>query len=122
MAIDYTAKRATAEKLITNAGEPAQVIKKGITGGYNADGDVVPDTPDTVIDGVVTPIFSYKLSEIDGERIIAGDGYAFFYSDDVPEINSTIEINSIDYRIIDIPSLTSAGGVNVYRKLQLRGG
>ena len=119
MAIDYASKRSLAERLITNAGQSSQVIKKGLAAGNDSEGNYTPGTPDVTIDGIVTPIFMYKLSEIDGERVQAGDGYVFFHSDEVPEINSTIEINSIEYRILDIPSLTSVDGINIYRRSQL---
>ena len=121
MAVNYGRARATAARLISNAGQPAQVIKKGKAGGtMNAEGDISPAIPDIVIDGIAAPIFDYKAHEIDGTSIQYGDGWAFFHSEIEPEINMQITVNSKTLRIVGIDKLDSIDGINVYRILQLR--
>jgi len=120
MAFDYEAARLTAESIIANFGETGTVTKKGATGGTDAFGDPKPDEPDIVIDGIITPLLRYKSGEIDGERIIMGDAYVFFSSETSPEIGMQTDVNGITMTIKDITDLSSAAGVNIFRKLQLR--
>ena len=118
--IDYTAKRATAERLIKKFGDSADFILKGSTGGYDAYGNVTDDTDDIIISGTITPLLSYSTAEIDGEAILASDSYAYFYSDTAPEIGYTVTINGDEFRVISIKELTSVDGINIYRRIQLR--
>jgi hypothetical protein len=120
MEFDYVQARATAEKIISKFGVAGSVIKKGVAGGSDEWGDPIADIPDTVISGIITPVLSFKSSEIDGENIKQGDGYVFFHSETEPEIDMQTTVNSKTWRIIGIPKLDSASGINVYRKLHLR--
>lgn len=119
---DYAKARATAEALITKFGEPTTLIIKGQAGGFDEFGDVVPDTPDTEITGIATPLLRYKRDEIDNSSILEDDAYIFFHSDDEPLIGMQHTQNGVTYRIISIVDITSVDGTNVYRKLQLRKG
>lgn len=120
MAFDYASARLTAQSLINNFGGAGQAIKKGTTGGYDSGGDPLPDEPDVIIDGLVTPLLQYKTMEIDGTKIKHGDSYVFFHSEIEPEINMQITIDGKTLRIIDSYKLGSIDGVNVFRKFQLR--
>lgn len=120
MSFDYSAARELAEELITEFGAAGTFIKKGAAGGYDEYGDVIADSDDIEIAGTVTPLLSYKTAEIDGSGILTSDSYVYFHSDTAPEIDYTITINGVTYRAIDVTELASIGGVNVYRKIQLR--
>lgn len=118
--IDYSAKRATAERLITKFGDSGSFILKGISGGRDAFGNVTAVTDDVVIDGIITPLLSYDNAEIDGSMILSTDSYCYFHSDTAPEVGYTVTINSDEYRAESIERLDSIGGINVYVKVQLR--
>lgn len=121
MPYDYAAARRLAEKVITKFGAAGSVVKKGITGGgFDANGDVIPDSPDVIIPGLVTPLVQFKTKEIDGTTIQAGDSYVFFHSDTIPAVDMQITINTETFRIVGIIKLSSVGDVNIFRRLQLR--
>ena len=117
---NYSNSRNTAEKLIAKFGEESVVTIKGNTGGYDGFGNPLPPEPDINIEGLITPILSYTNGEIDNETIKMGDGYCFFHSTEEPVINCVTTINGKVWKVVDIDELTSIGGVNVYRKLQMR--
>lgn len=118
---DYSKARAVAAKLIDKFGASSSFVIAGTgAGGYDDLGNVISTQPDTVIDGTITPLLSYKASEIDGETILQGDGYVFFHSDTAPEIGATTTLNGLVYRAVWIEQLDSVAGVNVLRKVQLR--
>lgn len=118
---NYVKMRALAQKLIDKFGGDAQFIKDGQSGGFDPDtGSQTPDTPPIVIDGISTPLLSYKSSEIDGTVIKIGDGYIFFHSDIEPEIDMKITLNGDVFRAINLTKLTSVQGVKVICKVQLR--
>ena len=118
---DYADARVTAEALIGEFGQGVVLVKKGNDGGYDPEtGDPIAPTLDTQIGGVVTPLLSYKSAEVDGELIQSGDSYCFFHSDDEPEIGMLLTDNGKVWRVVSIIELTSVGGVNVFRKLQMR--
>jgi len=121
VATDYARARASAKRMISNYGQPSQVIKKGIAAGEpDAWGDISPAEPDTVIDGIITPWLDAKTGEIDGENILRGDGFVYFHSDTAPEINMQTTINGKTFRIVNTKVLDSVDDINVYRRLQLR--
>ena len=120
---DYTAKRAMAKRLIEKFGAAGSFILPGNDGGTDPNtGDTIPAQPDTTILGTVTPILRYKGNEIDGKTIQTGDGYVFFHSDVAPTIGYLHTQNGDTWRAVNIMEMTSVGGVNVYRKIQLRRG
>lgn len=120
MAFDYDGARAVAEEIITTFGAAGSVVKLGVTGGTDEWGDPIADVADVVITGIITPLLRYKLKEIDETNIKTGDSFVFFHSINAPEINMQTTINGITYRVVNIMNLDSVGGVNVYRRLQLR--
>lgn len=121
MSYDYAAARKLALKVITKFGAPGSVIKKGVSGGgFDDNGDVIPDSPDVTILGTVTPLVRFKTKEINDTTIKAGDAYVFFHSDTAPEIDMQITINFDTFRIVDLIDLSSVDDVNIFRRLQLR--
>lgn len=119
-AFDYVKARSVAKGLIEKFGQAGAFIIKGIEGGTDKWGDPIPDTPNVVMPGTVTPLLSYKKMEVDGEQILSADSYVFFYSDEIPPIGSKTTINGNEYRAVNIVRLDSVAGVNVYVKIQLR--
>ena len=117
---DYRKAHATAARLISKFGQPANVIKKGNASGWEDNGDPIPVQPDIVINGMVTPLLQYKQSEIDGEHVLVTDSYVFFESSIPPEIDMMITINSQQFRIENLKTLESVDDINIYRRLQLR--
>lgn len=118
---DYSEARATAEALIGEFGESATLVKPGTDAGYDPNtGDPIPSIPGSYVNGLVTPLLSYKSTEVDGELIQTGDSYCFFHSTEAPVIGMILTVNGHDWRVVSIVDLTSVDGVNVFRKLQLR--
>lgn len=124
MASSYEQDRETVTELILEYGGAGQLILVGTTGGFDGSGDSTPDTPSTLIDGILTPIINYKNHEIDGESVIKGDGYILWQSatklSELVVEKLQITINGTLFRVKDIGELTSINGVNLAYKLQLR--
>lgn len=122
MSFDYEDARETAKELIEEYGNDSVLVKKGTTGGFDSGGNVAPDVPDVDIIGIITPLISYKNAEIDGETIIKGDAWAFFYTESaIPiEIDMQVTINGKTFSIKGIGSLSSVDDINIYTRLQLR--
>lgn len=122
---DYNEAQKTADELIEFFGSTGVVYTPAISGGgYDNNGNPLPATPQVDINGVVTPVLSFKSDEIDGDIIKATDGYVFFTPDDkseVIEIGMLFDDNGKTYRVQDIQGITSNDGIKVYQKLQLRG-
>lgn len=120
-AFDYVKARSVAKGLIEKFGQAGQFIAAGSGGGgYDSSGNVIPTEPDVAIDGIVTPLLSYKQMEVDGAQVLATDSYVFFHSEEEPPIDSKITINGGKYRAINISKLDSVDGIRVYTKIQLR--
>ena len=118
---DFSEAREDAKEIITEFGESSTLTNPGASGGYDAFGNPIADTPGATINGTVTPLLNYKIDEIDGETIQRQDSYVFFDTDGTPEIGMNITINGQKYAIVDIPlRIQSVGGVTVLNKLQLR--
>lgn len=121
MAFDYNKARDTAQRLIDKFGAAGSFVKGGSNGGYDDYGRPIPPEPDITINGLVTPILSFKSSEIDGDSILSTDGYVFFHSETAPGIGYFQTQNGVKYRFISMLSeITSVDGVNVFRKIQVR--
>jgi hypothetical protein len=121
VAFDYASARNDALEIINEFGASSSFVIAGTgSGGYDDLANVIPAQPDTIISGTITPLLSYKASEIDGETILQGDGYVFFHSDTAPPIDSKTTVNGLVYRAVRVESLDSIAGVNVFRKVQLR--
>lgn len=120
---DYSTSRATAKRLIEKFGQSATVTVKGNDGGFDPDtGDTIAAVPDQTISGIATPVLQFKNSEIDGTTIKHGDAYFFFHSDVEPPIGALFTENGNTWRLESLMQITSLGGINVYRKYQLRKG
>ena len=117
---DYTQARADALELIEFFGGKGQVILKGSAGGYDAKGNLTPDTDDIIYEGYITPLIGYKTAEIDGTAIQRGDNYVLFHSDDKPLISMTVTLGGEAFRIINVTTLSSITDITVITKLQLR--
>ena len=124
---NYSEARATAEVIIGEFGESATLAKLGTDAGYDPNtGDPISSTPSSYVDGVVTPLLEYDTqtrsgaSEEAGATILSGDKFCFFHSAEAPEIGMVLTVNGKDWRVVSIVDLTSVGGVNVFRKLQMR--
>ncbi len=120
MTYDWDNARAIALGQIEKYGAVSTVVKKGSTGGYDNSGNVIPDVPDVVVDGIITSLAEYKPHEIDGTKIKVGDAWAYFHSDDTAEIGMQTTVNGVTFRVISVPQLVSPEGVVVWVKLQLR--
>lgn len=120
MTFDYDAAKEIAKQTIEKYGGAGQVIKKGTTGGYDSGGNVTPDVPDTIIDGLITPLVLYTVKEIDGKTIVSGDSWVYFQSETSPDINMQVTLNGVTLRIVAIPTVASISCVVLYYKLQLR--
>lgn len=118
---DYAKARAVAKNLIEKFGGVGSFTLSGASAGTDRYGEPLPAQPNVIINGTVTPLLSYKQHEIDNDRILATDSYVFFYSDEIPAVDSITTINGKDFIVKDIVKLSSVDGVNVYTKLQLRG-
>ena len=105
MSFNYVGARAEAKAIIELYGQPSTVIKKGVTGGKDEWGDPIPDEPDIVIDGIITPFLRAKSSEIDDTTVLMGDGFVFFHSDTAPEVDMQTTLNGVTYRIVAISNL-----------------
>lgn len=117
---DYAKARLTAAKIINKFGENGTFTIPAADGGYDAFGNPVSNTPAVNLDGIVTPLLNYNKDEMDGETIQREDSYVFFDTDGEPEIGMNTTVNGEKYAVMNIEKLESAGGVNVYHKLQLR--
>lgn len=122
MAFNYDAARATAKRLIELFGQAGSAIKEAVPAGPDIYGAIVAAQDEVVISGTVTPKLDYTQAEIDGESVKIGDSYVLFHSEAAPQIDMTITINSVKSRIVSISPLDSVDGINIFRKLQLRGG
>ena len=117
---DYLEAHGDAAELIEFFGEAGQVIKKGNSGGYDTSGNVTPAQPDVIIGGTITPKIDFETSEVNGTSILMGDAIVYFESETAPEVGMMTIINGETYRIIDMETLTSVNGINVYRELHIR--
>ena len=73
----------------------------------------------TTLSGTVTPVLSYRASEIDGTAIQQGDGYVFFYGSRLG-VGDVTSLNGQDYRVINIEKIESISNTLVYQKVQVR--
>ena len=115
---DYIKAQATAKKLVEKFGESGSFTRT-VQGAIDpATGEQGAGTT-TMINGTVTPVLSYKASEINGESVQRGDGYVYFDGGEIA-INDKATINGDLYSCVDVSSIKSVEGVLVYQKIQLR--
>lgn len=120
MAFDYEAAKRTATNVILKYGAAGQVIKKGVTEGFDDSGNATGSTSDVIIHGLITPLVLYTTKEIDGTSIISGDSWVYFQSEAAPDVGMQVTLNSVTLRVTAKPSVVSVGGIVLYYKLQLR--
>lgn len=120
---NYEEARTDAEEIINDYGQAGQFIKKGTTGGYDERMNPLPDQPDIVINGIVTPLLPLSKDEAErsGSSIVDGDKMCFFHSDNAPEIGYQNTQNGVTWRMVSVlKEIASIDGVNVFRKFQMR--
>lgn len=120
--VDYSILASEAAEIINEYGSAAQFVRKGTKGGYDSNGDPIADSPDVIVSGIATPLAMYKAHEIDGTSIIAGDSRVTFQGDDAPDIGMQYTVNSKDYRVVNVYTLSSNVGEIIYYTVQLRYG
>lgn len=116
----YDKQRALAERLIKKFGANATVYRPEVPSGTDGLGRPTGGSPRVDIDGIATPVLSYKNDEIDGELIKATDGYIFFHSDTLPEIGMFHDASGSTYRIQDLMIIQSRDGIVCLVKAQVR--
>lgn len=120
MSFSYSSARNTVKRIINRYGGAGSVVQKGSTGGYDSEGNAKADTSDTVIDGIITPVITFKTSDIDGETIKRGDGFVYFQSESEVSVDMQTTINSETFRVKAVDILSSIGDVKIYQRLHLR--
>lgn len=115
----YQRAKALVERLLTKKGQPVTLVKAGNPStGYDENGDPISATPDVTISGVGASL-NYSINEIDGTVIQSGDCKLLFQGDGSPEVDMTVTLSSIKWRIVAVMPL-SPGGIVVMYELQLR--
>ena len=117
---DYDAAKIIASESINKYGGAANLVTKGVAGGYDSSGNVTADTPDVTLSGISTPLGIYSVKEIDGTSIMNGDSFVCFQSDSAPSIGMQITITGKTLRVINVTSVASISNIVLYYKLQLR--
>lgn len=115
---DYSKAQATAQRLIDKFGDGGSFTR-------TSQGNIDPVTGNSTggstltISGTITPILSYKNSEVDGASIMQGDGYAYFDGQGL-RVGDYTTVNNETWRVVSVSGITSISGVNVYQKVQVR--
>ena len=128
MAFDYDLAYADAQEILDEFGGTVTLTKAGITGGYNDDGDLIPDTLPANVTGLMSPLLSYKANamageiEASGEKLIKGDKFAFFDAQGGAEVGMTAVVNGDTWRVQSLVELISLDGVKVLNKIHFRKG
>ena len=121
---DYAKARATAERLITKYGEASTVYTEGETGGEDALGNPLPDSPGVSIAGTITPLLPYNsqtmMTAYEKENVIHGDMYAYFHTSEEIKVNMLVDASGKTWRVQSVNKLESLDGVVLYQKLMLR--
>lgn len=123
MTYNYTTARATARRSILKHGSTGDVIQKGQSGGYDDEGDVVADTSDVTISGILTPLVLFGKEEIDGSSIIKGDSWVHWQADDESDqvtVNMQVTLNSSTFEIKAVEAVESNAGKVIYERLVLK--
>lgn len=107
MAYDYLKAQAQVNGQIAKYGNDGTFVKLGSSSGYDDSGNSTIGTPDINVDGIVTPLLKYKKHEMDGTKIIVGDAYVYFDSDNdaALEVGMLIAIGTKVYRLVGIDKL-----------------
>ena len=123
---DFSKLRRFALKLIKKSGGAMQLIEPD-SSGEDRFGNATTVIPGVTIDGFISPLFDYSESK-NGEyenkdsKILSGDKYAFYQSEDDTEIKigMVATVNGIDYIVQSISFISSINAVRALTKLQLR--
>lgn len=119
MAFDYTATRTTASTLIAKFGFSVTFTRPTAGQTFDpVDGSYSGGTPTTIVgNGVLT---NFTDDETTNELIERGDKRLLFEAGNgAPEIDDTVVINSVTYRVMDVQTI-APGNVDVIYKVQLR--
>jgi len=106
-----------AEELLDEFGRPVTLVMAGQEAGFDQYGNAVGATPDTTVSGLGCSL-DYKIGEIDGTVIQNGDA-RLLYKGETPEIDMTVTLEGVKWRIVALNSLNPAGILVMY-SLQLR--
>ena len=120
MAYNYAKARKIAARSIQKYGGEGSLVLKGVSGGYDNNGDVIPAQPDQTVYGLITPPVLYNSGEINGDTIIKGDSWVYFDSDQDISTGMQTTLNGVTFRVIDIQTVLDLDGVSIYKKLSLR--
>jgi len=106
-----------AQEMIDDFGRPVTLIMAGQEAGFGQYGNAVGATPDVSVSGLGCSL-NYKIGEIDGSVIQMGDA-RLLYKGETPEIDMTVTLEGVKWRIVALNPLNPAGILVMYN-LQLR--
>ena len=107
-----------ARDLITQAGEAVTIVRE-------IPGEFVPSTGEPLPSSFITYTAygvpeNYRSLEINQTTVLQGDLKVTIYkTDQVPEVNDTLTINAIDYRVINVDRIR-VNGADVIYQMQVR--
>jgi len=113
----YNEMAELAEELIGDLGQPVTLVKAGQQAGYDEYGNVIGATPDTTVSGLGCAL-DYSVGEIDGTVIQNGDA-KLLYKGETPEIDMTVTLDGVKWRIVSLNPINPAGILVMY-SMQLR--
>ena len=113
----YNEMSELAEELIGDFGRPVTLVKAGQQAGFDQYGNVIGATPDITANGLGCSL-DYKIGEIDGSIIQNGDA-KLLYKGETPEIDMTVTLDGVKWRIVE-PNPLKPAGILVMYSLQLR--
>jgi len=113
----YDEMAELAEELLDEFGQPVTLVMAGQEAGFDQYGNAVGATPDITVSGLGCSL-DYKIGEIDGTVIQNGDA-KMLYKGETPEIDMTVTLEGVKWRIVALNPLNPAGILVMY-SLQLR--
>ena len=113
----YSDLQNTATALLTAYGQSLTFTRETV-GAYNPATLTATETSST-FSGVGVEV-SYKMSEIDGQRVLMGDKKLIMEAmDTAPAVGDVVAVNATDYRVMAVMPKNPAGTVITY-ELQVR--
>jgi len=106
-----------AEELLDEFGQPVTLVKAGQQAGFDQYGNAVGATPDVSVTGLGCTV-GYNFGEIDGTVIQNGDA-RLLYKGETPEIDMTVTLDGVKWRIVSLNPINPAGILVMY-SMQLR--
>lgn len=114
----YTDMQGTATSLLTNYGQNL-TFSRSTPGAYDPAAGTTGTATDSSYSGYGV-VLNYRNFEIDGERILQGDRRITLQNVTTePRVNDVVEIDSKDYVVLAVMSMSPAG-TNLVYKLQVR--